>query len=76
MRFNNNPLPAVAATIPKPFAGLGFAVAEVREAARLMIPVTHRHGCVPVVVPVPRRPAVQTGGYKLLVALGREIRGR
>ena len=76
MRMHNNPLPAVAAAISLPFAGLGFAVAEVRQAAGRMIPVPHCHVGSPDVVPAACEPAVQTGGYKLLVALSREIRGR
>ena len=76
MRLNTNPLPAVAATTPMPFAGLGFAAAEVREAAGLMTPVPHCHGGSPGISHAAYGPVVQTGGYKLLVALGREIRGR
>lgn len=75
MRLNTNHLPAPAQA-PMPFAGLGFAVVEVREAARSMTPVPHCHGGSPDVVEAAFGPAVQVGGYKLLVALGREIRGR
>ncbi|WP_129586540.1 hypothetical protein [Pseudodesulfovibrio hydrargyri] len=74
--MNNQHLPAAAAVIPMPFAGLGFAVAEVRQAAREMTPAVHRHTGEPAVLPAGCGPVAQSGGYRLLVALGREIRGR
>jgi hypothetical protein len=76
MRMNNQHLPAAAAVTPMPFAGLGFAAAEVRQAAREMTPAVHRHLGEPVAIPAGCRPAAQSGGYRLLVALSREIRGR
>ncbi|WP_316897629.1 hypothetical protein [Pseudodesulfovibrio indicus] len=75
MRLNTNLMSASTQTT-MPFAGLGFAMAEVREAARSMTPVPHCHGGSPDVVAAAFGPAVQVGGYKLLVTLGREIRGR
>ncbi|HKI82029.1 MAG TPA: hypothetical protein VKA04_10320 [Pseudodesulfovibrio sp.] len=75
MRMNNQHLPA-AAVIPMPFGGLGFAADEVRQAAREMTPAVHRLFGEPVVFAAVCGPAVHPGGYKLLVALSREIRGR
>jgi len=75
MRLNTNLLPAPAQATT-PFAGLGFAMVEVRQAARSMTPVPHCHCGSPVIVAAAFGPAVQVGGYKLLVTLGREIRGR
>jgi hypothetical protein len=76
MRMNNQHLPAAAAVTPMPFGGLGFTAAEVRQAAREMTPAVHRLIGEPVIFTAGCGPAVQPGGYKLLVALGREIRGR
>ncbi|WFS63287.1 hypothetical protein LF599_03730 [Pseudodesulfovibrio thermohalotolerans] len=76
MRLNNQHPQASSAVAAMPFAGLGFASAEVRQAAKCMTPVVHRPCGDPVFIPVGCGPAVQPGGYKLLVALGREIRGR
>ena len=76
MRKFNQHLPAVAAAPPMPFGGLGFTAAEVRQAAREMTPAVHRHTGESVVFTAGFGPAVQSGGYRLLVALGREIRGR
>ena len=75
MRATHNP---TAARRPMPFEGLGQATAMVRAAAREMQPVygEHRQETVPF-VPVPRSVPMRTGsGYQLLVAQGREIRGR
>jgi hypothetical protein len=41
-----------------------------------MTPAVHRRVGEPIVFTAGCGPAVQSGGYKLLVALGREIRGR
>ncbi|WP_319581843.1 hypothetical protein [uncultured Pseudodesulfovibrio sp.] len=76
MRMNNQHLPAEAAATPMPFGGLGFAAAGVRHAALEMTPAVHRHHGEPIVFSAGCGPAVQLGGYRLLVALGREIRGR
>ncbi|MCJ2164535.1 MULTISPECIES: hypothetical protein [unclassified Pseudodesulfovibrio] len=76
MRMINNHLSAATAAASTPFQGLGFAVDEVLAAAQTMTLVPHCHGgSSGVSVSVPE-PVVQPGGYKLLVALGREIRGR
>ncbi|WP_207260086.1 hypothetical protein [Desulfovibrio sp. Huiquan2017] len=76
MRMNNQHLPTGAAVSPPPFSGLGFAAAEVRLAAETMAPEFHANRAEPDIVKASRGPAVPAGGYKLLVALGREIRGR
>ena len=76
MRIVKNHLSAAPAASPMPFTGMGFAVEEVLAAAQGMTLIPHCHGGSPgVALPVPR-PAGQPTGYKLLVALGREIRGR
>ncbi|EGB16258.1 hypothetical protein DND132_3055 [Pseudodesulfovibrio mercurii] len=76
MRMNNQHLPTGAAAGPMPFAGLGLNATEVRLAAETMAPVFRRSCAEPAVAETVRGPAVLSGGYKLLVALGREIRGR
>ena len=73
--INQHPQASTAATT-LPFAGLGFASTEVRQAAKSMTPVVHRICGDPVFIPADYGHAAQPGGYKLLVALGREIRGR
>ena len=76
MRMFNNHLSAASTTAPGPFEGLGFAVDEVLAAAQTMTLVPHCHsGSSGVILSAPK-PTVQPSGYKLLVALGREIRGR
>ena len=76
MRMINNHLSAATAAASMPFQGLGFAADKVLAAAQIMTPVPHCHsGSSGVSVSVPE-PVAQPGGYKLLVALGREIRGR
>ena len=70
---------SAAATEPgtMPFGGLGFDAGDVQAAAKLMVPTTPR--CHPdssgTVLPAPDH-VMQSSGYKLLVSLGREIRGR
>lgn len=73
MRFFNNQHEAAGAM---PFDGLGLAMDCVRTAAQMMTPVYHdragsERSCLPVADVV-----WQPSGYALLVALGREIRGR
>jgi hypothetical protein len=76
MRMNNQHLPAVAAAPPLPFAGLGFTTTEVRQAARGMTPAVHGPIAGTAVFTAGCGPSAQSGGYRLLVALSREIRGR
>jgi len=75
MRTTQNP---AAAAQPMPFEGLGFYAAQVRAAAREMGPVYGGYRREPFpYIPVPVRAQARTGGgYQLLVAQGREIRGR
>lgn len=59
-----------------PFTGLGFDMDTVQVAARMMTPEFHgRIVDAGVSMPAVDRVA-QPSGYSLLVALGREIRGR
>jgi len=63
---------------PMPFDGLGLSMASVRAASREMRPAFHHQdeGSGPASRhPVPDA-VRQMAGYQLLVALGREIRGR
>ncbi|MFV0422431.1 hypothetical protein [Oleidesulfovibrio sp.] len=58
-----------------PFAGLGHSLTPVRLRARLLVPVFAVLRCQTTQSehwPEPQRPA----GFRLLVRLGREIRGR
>lgn len=75
MRMDNQHLPTGAVVSPQPFSGLGFAAAGVRRAAETMAPVFRTSCAEPAAVKTAHGPAVPAG-YKLLVALGREIRGR
>ncbi|MDD3311628.1 hypothetical protein [Pseudodesulfovibrio sp.] len=63
---------------PMPFDGLGLPMASVRAASREMRPVFHPQD--ETAGPASRQPFPdalrQIAGYQLLVALGREIRGR
>ncbi len=75
MRFSNNHKTAATGNQNLPFAGLGFDTGTVQTAAQAMVP---RHcffcsaePCLSSLDFVP-----QPSGYKLLVTLGREIRGR
>ena len=75
MRKTDNP---TAAAQPMPFEGLGQDAAMVRAAARGMRPVYGEYRRETVLpVPLPRTVPMRSGsGYQLLVAQGREIRGR
>lgn len=64
-----------ASMTPLPFDGLGFAMETVSCAAEGMH-ITHLTGMALVLVPSGVETVVQPSGYSLLVALGREIRGR
>ena len=75
MRRNIRHRPA-GPVAPMPFGGLGFTASGVRQAAREMTPVVRRHCGGPAMVPAGCPHVAASGGYKLLVALGREIRGR
>ena len=72
--FNNHSVTATAETMP--FAGLGLPMESVRAAAREMHPVILGHTEDSRVDPPVPAWLRQSGGYSLLVALGREIRGR
>jgi hypothetical protein len=72
--FNNQTVTAKAG--PMPFDGLGLPMESVRAAAREMRPVIQRHAEDSRVAPPVPAWLRQSGGYSLLVALGREIRGR
>lgn len=58
-----------------PFNGLGFVMKAVRAVAQTMTVIHDRAGRDDAWAPVRDR-VVQPSGYSLLVALGREIRGR
>ena len=76
MRISNNHTAAATTARTMPFQGLGFAMDSVQAAARTMTPVLHSLAdCPGVILPAPDFVA-QPSGYSLLVALGREIRGR
>lgn len=75
MRTLNNHS-VTATTVPMPFDGLGLSMESVRAAAREMKPVIRRNtDDTGVTLPAPVQ-LRQSGGYSLLVALSREIRGR
>ncbi|QJB55677.1 hypothetical protein [Pseudodesulfovibrio sp. zrk46] len=75
MRFKNIQRMA-AAKDTMPFAGLGFSMDTVRDAADSMtITYLGFEGWRYIEMPVPGVTR-QLSGYSLLVALGREIRGR
>ena len=59
-----------------PFAGLGFAMDSVRTAAQGMTLIPHSHGDCPGERPAATDAGKRPAGYRLLVTLGREIRGR
>ncbi|WP_419785441.1 hypothetical protein [Pseudodesulfovibrio sp.] len=74
MRTSHN---RTIASSPMPFAGLGMSMASVRVASRWMRPKIHRNDVTTPVFTRPTRDAMRhLGGYGLLVAQGREIRGR
>lgn len=73
---NDNINKSVVADQSLPFAGLGIAMDAVQAVAQTMTIVrNHQTRCEDVGMYVPD-PVVQPSGYSLLVALGREIRGR
>lgn len=75
MRFLKHQTSA-AMTKAMPFAGLGFDMDTVQVAARMMTHTYDGHAVdTGVSMPAVDRVA-QPSGYSLLVALGREIRGR
>jgi len=76
MRFShNNQKTAATGNQTLPFTGLGFDTDTVQATAQTMVPRFCPHSsaapCLSSLDFVP-----QPSGYKLLVALGREIRGR
>ncbi len=74
-RFNNHK--SAASTTPTlPFTGMGFVMESVRAAAQEMTVIpSHHDDETRIFQPVPEC-VTQPSGYSLLVALGREIRGR
>lgn len=64
-----------ASMTAQPFGGLGFAMETVSLAAEAMT-VTRLTGIVSMSMPSVVEVVAQPSGYSLLVALGREIRGR
>lgn len=76
MRIFNNHTSAATKANTLPFNGLGFAMDSVQATAQTMTLIPHSHiDCSGVTLPAPDDTA-QPSGYSLLVALGREIRGR
>ncbi len=76
MRCMNIHKTATARTENMPFAGLGFAMDDLSAVVQTMtIRYRNQAGCESVGLPTPES-VVQPSGYSLLVALGREIRGR
>lgn len=75
MRNFNNQQSAAHKAKAMPFSGLGFAVDAVRAVAQTMTVAHNRAGSEMSWAPMPDDVA-QPSGYSLLVALGREIRGR
>ena len=75
MRFSNNRKSAAHEAMTMPFAGLGFATEAVRAVAQTVSVTYDRTGSEWIWI---RRQdtVAQPSGYSLLVALGREIRGR
>jgi hypothetical protein len=75
MRFHNHHKSA-ARIETVPFQGLGFAMGDVQVVAQTMKPIrtvlVHNRSFLPVIPTIVAQPS----GYSLLVALGREIRGR
>lgn len=68
--------PATATARNLPFAGIGFALDDVRRAASSMtLCQPEAPAKEPMPLHAPHRPW-QASGYELLVTLGREIRGR
>ncbi len=76
MRLHIHPKTAVPRLQATPFAGLGFAMDDVEVVAQTMTPVRAVLATVRQVIPATVRDVTQPSGYSLLVALGREIRGR
>lgn len=75
MRTNNNLKSAAQTSSTIPFSGLGMTMKAVRTAAQAMTALYNSIVHEPVCKPVPDT-VTQPSGYSLLVALGREIRGR
>lgn len=76
MRYSHNILKtAVPKSQTLPFAGLGFDTGAVQTMAQTMAPNYCSFGSVEPSLPV-LDSVSQPSGYKLLVTLGREIRGR
>ncbi|WP_319469696.1 hypothetical protein [uncultured Pseudodesulfovibrio sp.] len=76
MRQFNNQSSAVSTAPARPFSGLGFAMESVSAAAQEMTVVYFRQDDGGDVFSVMPTLVAQPSGYLLLVALGREIRGR
>lgn len=72
-KFNKHTNAASMAVLP--FGGLGFDMETVSLAAKAMT-VTRLTGIASVSMPSVVEMVAQPSGYSLLVALGREIRGR
>ncbi len=76
MRKFNNHSSTVSTAPVLPFSGLGFAMEPASAAAQEMTAVYFRHDDEGDVFSAMPELVVQPSGYLLLVALGREIRGR
>lgn len=75
MRFCKHQKSVAATVMPMPFDGLGFAMMAVKGMAKTMTVIHNQAGCEDGWFAVPDS-VWQPSGYSLLVALGREIRGR
>jgi len=75
MCIYNNQKSAAPKASSMPFSGLGFVMDAVRTVTQTMTVAHHRAGDECSWVPMPDI-VTQLSGYSLLVALGREIRGR
>lgn len=76
MRIPNNHKSARTESRTLPFAGLGFDMKRARTAAQVMTIFHYSYSVeVDVILPLAGY-SVRPSGYDLLVALGREIRGR
>jgi len=76
MSFSNNQKTAATGNQSLPFTGLGFDTGTVQTAAQAMIPRHCSSRSVETCLLSCLDFVPQPSGYKLLVTLGREIRGR